>query len=272
MVSRIEAEEQSWRKKKNEEYEYECIRCSATVKADDKFCPKCGDSLEEEIVYSSTKEAESEYEYHCTYCDSLVNADDKFCPECGNNLEDDEEFICGKCGGELSPEESHVLSKSSQQMYNDFDELQKAEGAEDWLPVCSKCFNTDKNVKLITCPDCGKKMSKRAAACPNCGSQLAGSTNTQKGEKGSSPFALACLCVSIVTMFTPVIFVNFIAITAVIFGIFSLVRKERLALLAIIGLILSVIMFVSANKQMDEVRSKLNEAQHELEQLQRQFR
>jgi len=34
-------------RKTKEEYEYECVRCGATVKSDDKFCPKCGDNLEE---------------------------------------------------------------------------------------------------------------------------------------------------------------------------------------------------------------------------------
>jgi hypothetical protein len=34
---------------KENNQEYECVRCGATVREDDKFCPKCGDNIEEII-------------------------------------------------------------------------------------------------------------------------------------------------------------------------------------------------------------------------------
>lgn len=94
----------------------------------------------------------------------------------------------------------------------------------------------------------------------------------QQEKKTFSPFAIACVCAAVVGIFTPVIFTNFIVITSLILGIFSFVKKEKLKLLAIIGLLLSVMVFYYSNKQMDEARSKLDEAQHELDRLQRQFR
>jgi len=106
--------------------------------------------------------------------------------------------------------------------------------------------------------------------CPNCGSPL---NNAEQQEiRTFSPFAIASACAGIIAMFTPVIFSNIVVITSLILGIFSFVKKEKLKLLAIIGILLSAIVFFNANKQMDEARSKLNDAQQELERMQRQFR
>ena len=46
-----------------EEYEYECVRCGATVKADNKFCPTCGDDLGEEPVRDSSMTKEKNYSH-----------------------------------------------------------------------------------------------------------------------------------------------------------------------------------------------------------------
>src|SRR3990167_4033487 len=41
--------------KPEEAPDYECTRCGAILKVDDKFCPKCGDNLEEEIIKAEDK-------------------------------------------------------------------------------------------------------------------------------------------------------------------------------------------------------------------------
>jgi hypothetical protein len=125
---------------------------------------------------------------------------------------------------------------------------------------------------LIACPDCGKEISKKATSCPNCGCPISGESNEKQEISSFSSFAIACICAGIIALFTPVIFINFIVITSVILGIFSMVKKEKLQAIAIIGIILSLTAFYFANKQMDEARSKINEAQRELEQLQRQLK
>jgi len=38
------------KKNQHDEIEYECVRCGTTVKENDKVCPNCGDSVEEEVI------------------------------------------------------------------------------------------------------------------------------------------------------------------------------------------------------------------------------
>lgn len=116
--------------------------------------------------------------------------------------------------------------------------------------------------KLINCPDCNREVSRNAVSCLNCGCLL---NPAHEERNASSPFAIACIVISVISMFTPVILVNIVIIGAVICGVFSLVRREKLKPLAIVGIVISLMVFWSANKQMDDARSKLNEMQHELE-------
>ena len=63
-----------------------CPKCGASVNANAKFCPACGEKL---AVKAS-----------CPKCGAEVPAGSKFCPECGEKLGD---LKCRKCGHELKP-------------------------------------------------------------------------------------------------------------------------------------------------------------------------
>ncbi len=117
-------------------------------------------------------------------------------------------FTCAQCGYSIS-DEFCVLSKLTQKKYYGPELMENAEGVHsDWLPICFYCFNgmerteeesrhdetkdlsedtlenendetPSENIrqeksnttisKLISCPDCGKGVSRRAVSCPNCG-------------------------------------------------------------------------------------------------------
>lgn len=157
-----------------------------------------------------------------------------------------------------------------------------------------------RKITLINCLICGNAISVNASTCPKCGEPLTEENKSKAIEKilsevvnqnyedeekyirtvkqssreksFVSPFALSCLVVSFIGYWTPVIYVNFFVALALILGIMSLARKENLKVLAIIGILLSVYCFYSANKQMNDVRSKVNETQQELERLQEKLR
>ncbi len=108
----------------DKEYEYECVRCGATVMADDKVCPQCGDNLEQvvgmEDIHDPADEGESE--------------------ELEEPGETNEAFLCAECGGEISENDDYVMSRATRQKYTNLDALFEAEGSEDCLPVCARCF------------------------------------------------------------------------------------------------------------------------------------
>lgn len=110
--------------------------------------------------------------------------------------------------------------------------------------------------KLISCPDCKQEVSRKAASCPNCGRVI----NDQfaiKAKNTSSPFALSCLFISIISMFTPAILAIVVVATAVILGIFSLMKREKQGKIAVIGIVLSLLVLLFVNKQLDEVQNLL---------------
>lgn len=127
--------------------------------------------------------------------------------------------------------------------------------------------------KLLACPDCGKEVSRHAAACPHCNCPISPTPHvTHRDRPTSSPLAIASVSASLVALFTPVLLVNVILLVAIVCGLWSLIKKEPSKILAVSGLAIAVIVFISASKQMDEARVKLEKATRDLEQLQQRIR
>lgn len=84
----------------------------------------------------------------CEKCGSEINETDKFCSNCGEEISFTENNICGKCGAEIGENDKFCSS-------------------------CGEKVNSNENVNqasgLMSCPDCGNPVSKKAKACPNCG-------------------------------------------------------------------------------------------------------
>ncbi len=64
-----------------------CEKCGAKVKEGAKFCPECGNKMEQEKV-------------KCPECGAEVAKNAKFCPECGKKLVL-EDTVCPKCGAKV---------------------------------------------------------------------------------------------------------------------------------------------------------------------------
>ena len=112
--------------------------------------------------------------------------------------------------------------------------------------VCNDCITkydataTDsvEESNLIACSDCGKDISRHAASCPNCGRPIRGETAKKQEISSFSPFAIASLCLGLLGLATPVVFVNFIGVASVILGILSLLRRERLMAIGLLGCVI----------------------------------
>ncbi|MFX1299039.1 MAG: zinc ribbon domain-containing protein, partial [Promethearchaeota archaeon] len=68
------------------EKEMKCPRCDAPIKADSKFCPKCGGKIEgrQVGVPSISTPADSKT---CSLCGSKLTGTEKFCKWCGTQVE-----------------------------------------------------------------------------------------------------------------------------------------------------------------------------------------
>ena len=64
-----------------------CPKCGAQVKEGAKFCPECGNKMEQEVK-------------KCPECGAKVVPNAKFCPECGKKIVDGKKK-CPKCGAEV---------------------------------------------------------------------------------------------------------------------------------------------------------------------------
>jgi hypothetical protein len=63
-----------------------CIRCNATIRADAKFCPKCGGKVEGRITGTPTIVTPAKAK-SCSFCGSKLTIEDKFCKWCGTKVE-----------------------------------------------------------------------------------------------------------------------------------------------------------------------------------------
>jgi rubrerythrin len=129
--------------------EFECSKCGTSVRAEDKFCPKCGANLEEIIskeenyVESTTSPESSEIneklEYECSECGTSVREEDKLCPKCGAILDDN-----------LSKEKSSIESPKT---------FKSGEISEKLEYECSEC-GTSVRAEDKFCPKCGVNLEE----------------------------------------------------------------------------------------------------------------
>ncbi|NHJ46180.1 MAG: zinc ribbon domain-containing protein, partial [Asgard group archaeon] len=73
-------------KKATKKTELECIRCGNTIRADAKFCSKCGGKIEGRSL-GSTNIITPINSKTCSYCGSKLTQTDKFCKWCGTKIE-----------------------------------------------------------------------------------------------------------------------------------------------------------------------------------------
>jgi hypothetical protein len=73
-------------KKTAKKAELECIRCGNTIRADAKFCSKCGGKIEGRSL-GSTNVVTPINSKTCSYCGSKLTETDKFCKWCGTKIE-----------------------------------------------------------------------------------------------------------------------------------------------------------------------------------------
>lgn len=68
------------------EEKYPCPNCGETVEKGQKFCDKCGASVE--AVTTSAQSAEEEAKKSCANCGAAAEEGQKFCEKCGAKLEE----------------------------------------------------------------------------------------------------------------------------------------------------------------------------------------
>jgi ribosomal protein L40E len=97
-----EKEEEAVEEEEEVVEEYECPTCGASISAEDKVCPECGEEFEEEEVEEEAppaeeeeeekaaeeEEEEVEEEFECPECGTTVAADATKCPKCGVEFEE----------------------------------------------------------------------------------------------------------------------------------------------------------------------------------------
>lgn len=66
-----------------------CNHCNAEVAEGTKFCPECGNRIEQPQPLK------------CPQCNTIVDEGINFCPECGSPIAPPKPTICSKCGTEI---------------------------------------------------------------------------------------------------------------------------------------------------------------------------
>lgn len=66
-----------------------CNHCNSDVADGTKFCPECGNRIEQPQLLK------------CPQCSTVVGEGVKFCPECGCPIAEPKPTICSKCGTEI---------------------------------------------------------------------------------------------------------------------------------------------------------------------------
>jgi DNA-directed RNA polymerase subunit RPC12/RpoP len=92
------------KKKKDEDMDFRCPECGASVDGSVSVCPEC---------LAEFKEGE----FGCPVCGSAVSADMKACAVCNERFEEEETFECPHCGSPISPD-TIVCAKCDEEFWS----------------------------------------------------------------------------------------------------------------------------------------------------------
>lgn len=109
-----------------------CNHCNAEVAEGTKFCPECGNRIEQPQPLK------------CPQCNTIVSEDIKFCPECGSPIAQ-KPTTCSKCGTEIEEGEKYCSNCGT-----------PVDGASTSQPIAA--YNTNKSgISLHLCWDGERK-------------------------------------------------------------------------------------------------------------------
>jgi DNA-directed RNA polymerase subunit RPC12/RpoP len=92
------------KKKRNEEMDFRCPECGASVDGNVSVCPECLAEFQDG-------------EFGCPVCGSAVSADTKVCMVCNERFEEDETFECPHCGSPIQPD-TIVCAKCDEEFWS----------------------------------------------------------------------------------------------------------------------------------------------------------
>ncbi|MBZ0178543.1 MAG: zinc ribbon domain-containing protein [Melioribacteraceae bacterium] len=97
---------------------------------------------------------------------------------------------------------------------------------------------------LSNCPQCNQPISNNDFFCPKCGYQL-NQRNKIRSENNSSTFQIIALATFVISLFTPMLFLNFFVLIVIVSSIISLVKKEKRKALSVVALLLGFFMLLA---------------------------
>jgi hypothetical protein len=87
-----------------------CPRCQSRVSADDGFCPKCGERLQQPAPEAEPSPSRVVVRLRCPKCKTTLTGDAEFCPGCGVKIKRPESAepapapsrFCASCGAQIA--------------------------------------------------------------------------------------------------------------------------------------------------------------------------
>ena len=65
-----------------------CRYCGQQFDENIKFCPNCGQELEDDVIEVTKDNSQYEQINYCRFCGEKLNPNASFCPRCGNSVND----------------------------------------------------------------------------------------------------------------------------------------------------------------------------------------
>lgn len=170
----------------------------------------------------------------CVYQNEITTMD-KFCK---NHPQKEAISFCHNCGNYYCKD---CLNEGKEFYYCNNEECYKkyVEEAEPEVAVAG-------NLSIINCPNCKKEISNNVKFCPHCGYQLNSESQLKEiKRKKSAIFQIIALAAFVISLFTPMLFLNFFVLIVIGSSIISLVRKEKMWGLSLIALILGLFLLLT---------------------------